>query len=146
MVRRRSGHIVAISSVQGRIAIPHRSACKLFLLINPIVSICLARTVYRLCSFRLDAASKHATQAYFDCLRAELEHCGIRVSVISPGYIRTNLSINAITGDGSQYGGQTQLRSIGYFCKQIEFQMYINITSHFSSCVVSFGQEYGARS
>ncbi|TNM96739.1 hypothetical protein fugu_014895 [Takifugu bimaculatus] len=51
-----------------------------------------------------DAASKHATQAYFDCLRAELEHCGIRVSVISPGYIRTNLSINAVTGDGSQYG------------------------------------------
>ncbi|TWW69592.1 Dehydrogenase/reductase SDR family member 7B [Takifugu flavidus] len=77
MVRRNSGHIVAISSVQGRIAIPHRSAY---------------------------AASKHATQAYFDCLRAELEHCGIRVSVISPGYIRTNLSINAVTGDGSQYG------------------------------------------
>lgn len=45
MVRRRSGHIVAISSVQGRIAIPQRSACKLFLLINPSVSICLARTV-----------------------------------------------------------------------------------------------------
>lgn len=29
MVRRRSGHIVVISSVQGKIAIPYRSACKL---------------------------------------------------------------------------------------------------------------------
>lgn len=53
-----------------------------------------------------DAASKHATQAYFDCLRAEVEHYGIQVSVISPGYIRTNLSVNAVTGDGSKYGGE----------------------------------------
>lgn len=37
MVHRRSGHIVAISSVQGKIAIPYRSACK-FPLINPSAS------------------------------------------------------------------------------------------------------------
>lgn len=77
MVRRRSGHIVVISSVQGKIAIPHRSAY---------------------------AASKHATQAYFDCLRAEIERYQIPVTVISPGYIRTDLSVNAVTGDGSKYG------------------------------------------
>lgn len=77
MVRRRSGHIVVISSVQGKIAIPYRSAY---------------------------AASKHATQAYFDCLRSEVERYGIPVTVISPGYIRTNLSLNAVTGDGSKYG------------------------------------------
>ncbi|XP_008414816.1 dehydrogenase/reductase SDR family member 7B [Poecilia reticulata] len=77
MVQRCSGHIVVISSVQGKIAIPYRSAY---------------------------AASKHATQAYFDCLRAEMGHLGIPVTVISPGYIRTNLSVNAMTGDGSTYG------------------------------------------
>ncbi|XP_057717573.1 dehydrogenase/reductase SDR family member 7B isoform X3 [Corythoichthys intestinalis] len=77
MVRQRSGHIVVISSVQGKIAIPYRSAY---------------------------AASKHATQAYFDCLRAEVERYGIPVTVISPGYIRTNLSVNAVTGDGTKYG------------------------------------------
>ncbi|XP_016117829.1 dehydrogenase/reductase SDR family member 7B-like, partial [Sinocyclocheilus grahami] len=77
MVDRRSGHIVVISSVQGKISIPYRSAY---------------------------SASKHATQAYFDCLRAEVEQLGLAVSVISPGYIRTNLSINAVTGDGSNYG------------------------------------------
>ncbi|KAE8283052.1 Dehydrogenase/reductase SDR family member 7B [Larimichthys crocea] len=65
MIRRRSGHIVVISSVQGKIAIPYRSSY---------------------------AASKHATQAYFDCLRAEIDRHGIAVTVISPGYIRTNLS------------------------------------------------------
>ncbi|KAF5903806.1 dehydrogenase/reductase sdr family member 7b, partial [Clarias magur] len=77
MVERGAGHIVVISSVQGKIAIPYRSAY---------------------------AASKHATQAYFDCLRAEVERFGLHVSVISPGYIRTNLSLNAVTGDGSKYG------------------------------------------
>ncbi|XP_074552370.1 dehydrogenase/reductase SDR family member 7B [Halichoeres trimaculatus] len=77
MVRRRSGHIVVISSVQGKISIPCRSAY---------------------------SASKHATQAYFDCLRAEMERYKIQVTVISPGYIRTNLSVNAVTGDGSKYG------------------------------------------
>uniref|UniRef100_A0A8C6TB27 Dehydrogenase/reductase SDR family member 7B n=1 Tax=Neogobius melanostomus TaxID=47308 RepID=A0A8C6TB27_9GOBI len=53
MIQRRSGHIVVISSVQGKIAIPCRSAY---------------------------AASKHATQAYFDCLRAEIDQYGIPVT------------------------------------------------------------------
>uniref|UniRef100_A0A8C5CNT1 Dehydrogenase/reductase SDR family member 7B n=1 Tax=Gadus morhua TaxID=8049 RepID=A0A8C5CNT1_GADMO len=86
MVRRRSGHVVVISSIQGRIAIPHRSAY---------------------------AASKHATQAYFDCLRAEVERYGLEVSVVSPGYIRTNLSRNALTGDGSQYGVLDRTTAMG---------------------------------
>ncbi|KAM7372210.1 hypothetical protein PAMP_009393 [Pampus punctatissimus] len=86
MVRRCSGHVVVISSVQGKIAIPYRSAY---------------------------AASKHATQAYFDCLRAEVERYRISVSVISPGYIRTNLSVNAVTGDGSKYGVLDKTTAMG---------------------------------
>ncbi|NXS56853.1 DRS7B reductase, partial [Brachypteracias leptosomus] len=77
MIKRRQGHIVAISSVQGKISIPFRSAY---------------------------AASKHATQAFFDCLRAEVEQYDIDVTVVSPGYIQTNLSLNAVTSDGSRYG------------------------------------------
>ena len=53
-----------------------------------------------------DAASKHATQAFFDCLRAEVEQYDIDVTVVSPGYIQTNLSLNAVTADGSRYGGE----------------------------------------
>ncbi|XP_009887506.1 PREDICTED: dehydrogenase/reductase SDR family member 7B isoform X1 [Charadrius vociferus] len=77
MIKRRQGHIVAISSVQGKISIPFRSAY---------------------------AASKHATQAFFDCLRAEVDQYDIDVTVVSPGYIQTNLSLNAVTADGSRYG------------------------------------------
>lgn len=56
-----------------------------------------------------DAASKHATQAFFDCLRAEVAQYCIDVTVVSPSYIQTNLSLNAVTGDGSQYGGENGL-------------------------------------
>ena len=53
----------------------------------------------------VDSASKHALQAYFDCLRAELFKTDIHVCVVSPGYIHTNLSLNAVCGDGTTYGG-----------------------------------------
>lgn len=76
MIKRKEGHIVAISSIQGLIGIPHRSAY---------------------------AASKHALQAFHDSLRAEVAEHNIKVTVISPGYIKTNLSINALTSSGEKY-------------------------------------------
>jgi len=41
-----------------------------------------------------------------DSLRAEVAGHGIHVSVISPGYVRTNISVNALTSDGSAYGSE----------------------------------------
>lgn len=38
----------------------------------------------------LDAASKHAAQAFFDCLRAEVEEYGIVVSTISHTFINAS--------------------------------------------------------
>lgn len=52
------------------------------------------------------AASKHALQAFCDTLRAEVAHHNVHVTVVSPGYIRTNLSLNAVTGTGEKYGGK----------------------------------------
>jgi len=52
----------------------------------------------------VDGASKHALQAFCDSLRAEVANHGIQVSVISPGYITTNISLNALTTDGTAYG------------------------------------------
>lgn len=58
-------------------------------------------------SFPLDTASKHAFQAFFDSLRSEVHDKNITVSVLSPSYIRTNISINAVRADGSQYNGKS---------------------------------------
>lgn len=77
MIKRSSGHIVQVSSIQGLIGIPMRSAY---------------------------AASKHAMQAFSDSLRAEVAEHNIHVTVVSPGYIKTQLSLNAVTGSGSSYG------------------------------------------
>jgi len=49
-------------------------------------------------------ASKHALQALADSLRAELADLGIQVTVVSPGYVKTQLSMNALTSTGDNYG------------------------------------------
>jgi short-subunit dehydrogenase len=75
MLTHQLGHIVTITSLTGRIGTPLRSAY---------------------------AASKHALHGFFDSLRAELGDTPIRVTLVCPGYVRTNVSINALKGDGSQ--------------------------------------------
>ena len=74
MQARKSGQIVVISSVLGKMGVPYRSAY---------------------------AASKHALQGFFDSLRAELYQYGITVTVICPGYVFTNVTANALKGDGT---------------------------------------------
>ncbi len=71
------GHIVVISSVTGKIGTPYRSSY---------------------------AASKHGLHGFFDSLRAEESKNGIRVSLVCPGYIRTDISKNALLADGSSKG------------------------------------------
>lgn len=74
MLKARSGHLVVVTSVMGKIGTPQRSAY---------------------------AASKHALHGFFDCLRAEVSSEGLDVTLICPGFVRTNIATNALTGDGS---------------------------------------------
>jgi len=76
MIKAKSGHIAVISSVVGKFGFP-------------------LRTGY--------AATKHALHGYFESLRAELYEDHIKVSIICPGRIKTNISINALTEDGSTH-------------------------------------------
>ncbi|HEX3385717.1 MAG TPA: SDR family NAD(P)-dependent oxidoreductase [Mucilaginibacter sp.] len=78
-IERRSGHFVVTSSVMGKIGTPMRAAY---------------------------AASKHALHGYFDCLRAEVGQYGIRVTILTPGYIHTPISV--ISGDGSFLSGEPE--------------------------------------
>lgn len=72
-------------------------------------------------------ASKHALQAFFDTLRAEISHHKVKVTVVSPGYIQTNLSLNALTGSGSKYGSEYCKKSSKYTSTDI-FTNLIDIT------------------
>jgi dehydrogenase/reductase SDR family protein 7B len=46
-------------------------------------------------------ASKHALHGFFNGLRAELGRDGIRVTLVIPGYVHTNLPYHAL-GDGGR--------------------------------------------
>ncbi|GAB3250642.1 SDR family oxidoreductase [Chitinimonas naiadis] len=86
MLARRDGHLVTITSLVGKFGTPMRSSY---------------------------AASKHALHGFFDSLRAELWRDGIRVSLVCPGFIRTNITYNALVGDGSPQGKMDQAQAQG---------------------------------
>lgn len=77
MLRRGQGQLAVVSSVAGLVATPYRSTY---------------------------AAAKHAVKAFFDALRAEVFDAGVRVSVIFPGFVKTNVSLSALRGDGHEHG------------------------------------------
>jgi short-subunit dehydrogenase len=59
------------------------------------------------------AASKHALHGFFDSLRAELYTKNIDVTLICPGYVKTNVSKNALTGDGSKFNKMDEATAKG---------------------------------
>ena len=77
MIEQGSGHIAVTASVAGKIGVPYRTGY---------------------------CAVKHAMMGFFDSLRSEVAHQNIKVSTITPGYIRTDVARNALTGDGLAAG------------------------------------------
>lgn len=73
MVKRKKGHHVVVTSTVGIINTPYRSSY---------------------------GASKHALHGFYDVLRAEHHKDNIKATLILPGYIKTNISYNAMTGEG----------------------------------------------
>jgi len=49
------------------------------------------------------SASKHAIVGYMDCLRAEEAENGIKVLNICPGFVQTQISVNAMKGNGEPF-------------------------------------------
>lgn len=77
MLARGRGQIVVISSLTGKFGFPLRSAY---------------------------AASKHALHGFFETLLLENYDRGLRVTLVNPGRVHTQVSVNALTQDGSKHG------------------------------------------
>ncbi|MDH4058395.1 MAG: SDR family oxidoreductase [Cyclobacteriaceae bacterium] len=75
-IERKSGHYVVVTSITGKVGTPYRTGY---------------------------SAAKHALHGFFDALRAELwKDCSsIYVTLVCPGWTKTNVSVNALVGDGS---------------------------------------------
>ena len=76
-VERQSGQFVVVTSLMGLFSSPLRSGY---------------------------CGAKHALHGFFESLRAEHHDDGIGVTMVCPGFIHTNISLNAVVGDGSQQG------------------------------------------
>jgi short-subunit dehydrogenase len=74
MLKQTSGHIVVVSSIAGKFGFYLRSSY---------------------------SAAKHALHGYFESLRLETEKKGIKVLMVCPGKVKTNISLNASTENGA---------------------------------------------
>ncbi len=77
MIESGGGQIAVTSSIVGKFGFPYRSAY---------------------------SAAKHALHGFFESLRAENKDNNICVSVIIPGRIKTNVSVNALNKNGEPHG------------------------------------------
>ena len=86
MIAQGGGHIVCISSLVGKFGTKLRSAY---------------------------SASKHALHGYFDSLRSEVFDKNINITIACPGYIKTNVTLNALTADGTAQGSMDEAQANG---------------------------------
>lgn len=81
-----SGHYVIVSSLMGKFSSPLRSAY---------------------------CGAKHALHGFFDALRLEHDKDHIKVTMICPGFVNTDVARNALTADGSKQGYQDDMTENG---------------------------------
>jgi short-subunit dehydrogenase len=86
MLTNGSGSIVCVSSLVGKFGTRLRSAY---------------------------SASKHALHGYFDSLRSEIDNPNIQILLACPGFIKTKITINALTENGSAQGTMDSAQANG---------------------------------
>lgn len=86
MKKQKSGHFAVVSSVSGKTGFYERSAY---------------------------AASKHALHGFFESLMLEEDKNGIKVTMICPGPVQTNISKNALDPDGKPHGEMDAMQKQG---------------------------------
>lgn len=74
-IKQGGGQFVTVTSLMGKFGSPYRSGY---------------------------CGAKHALHGFFDVLRMEHEKDGILVTLICPGFVNTNVAINALTGTGQK--------------------------------------------
>ena len=86
MQNQKNGHIVVISSIVGKFGFFLRSSY---------------------------SASKHALHGFYESLLLEEEKNRLRVTIVCPGKIKTNISLNALNSDGLKHGLMDNNQSSG---------------------------------
>lgn len=103
------GMFVVITSTVGKIGTPYRSGY---------------------------SASKHALHGFFDSLRAEVHDNNINVLLVCPGFIQTNISVNALTGTGEKLGTMDKATAEGLTPKECARQIIEGILANKQEIIV----------
>ena len=82
------------------------------------------------------SASKHALHGFFDSLRAELHDDNISVLLVCPGFIKTNISIKALTERGEKLGTMDKATAAGLTPKECARQIIEGILANKQEIVV----------
>lgn len=102
-IKQKSGHIIVMSSIAGKFGFYLRSTY---------------------------SASKHALHGYFESLRMEIYKDNITILIVCPGKIKTNISINALTGDGGKHNKMDESNDKGVSAKTCAEQILKGIKNN----------------
>ena len=108
-VERKSGQFVTVTSLMGKFSSPYRSGY---------------------------CGAKHALHGFFDALRMEHDKDNIKVTLICPGFVNTDVAKNALVDDGTKQNTQDTATqnglSVNVFAKRMikaiqkqKFEAYI---------------------
>lgn len=114
MLSNNSGHIVIISSLVGKFGTKFRSAY---------------------------SASKHALHGYFDSLRTEINP-KIKICIICPGFIKTNVTINVLTADGTKQNSMDDAQANGMPADQCALEIIKAIQSEKEEVYIGGKEKY----
>lgn len=114
MLAQKSGQIVTISSIMGKLGAPLRSSY---------------------------AAAKHGLHGFFDTLRAETYADGLQILLVCPGYVRTNISLNALTADGKAQGTMDAATDNGFTPEEVAKRILSALSSGKEELVIAAGRE-----
>lgn len=102
MLKNKNGHIVVLSSVAGKFGFYLRSSY---------------------------SAAKHALHGYFDSLRLEIEKNGIKVLIVCPGKVKTNISLNATSVSGTIHGKMDESHETAMSAEECAKQIIAGISN-----------------
>lgn len=95
-IEKGKGHFAVVSSVMGKFGSPYRSGY---------------------------CGAKHALHGFFDVLRMEHQKDNVDVTLICPGFVQTQVTVNALTGTGEPLNhddpGTKNGLDVAYFCRKM---------------------------
>ena len=116
LIERERSWIVNISSVAGKVGVPMRAAY---------------------------CAAKHGLVGYGDALRAECAMHGLHLLTVAPGSVRTDVSRNALSGDGSRRGVSDRAIDEGLEPEAVAAQILEALERGEREIVIADGMEAG---